>query len=157
MAGFDGAGSKEQQVTSLCGTAGAAQHGRDRPAGLGEGQRVVARLGGLQRPVGGRPCERVVVELDHEASCSDVGVGEQRAGGGALVAVRVVARGGGGGDQRREPGGHAVVASILEVGADRGDPSAERGERDGFGVGGAVIQHVFKASARIGQLPAAAD
>ncbi len=42
------------------------QHGRDRPAGLGERQRVVACLGGLQCPVGARPAERVV-ELDHEA------------------------------------------------------------------------------------------
>jgi hypothetical protein len=64
--------------------------------------------------------------------------------------------GGGGGDQAREAGGHAVVAGILEVGADHGDRSAERGERDGLNVGSAAIQHVFKASARIGQRLAAA-
>src|SRR5438445_3992460 len=102
LAGFDGSGGEDQQVAGLRGTTGAAQYGRDRPASLGERQRVVARLGGLQRPVGGRPRERVVVELDHEASRGDVGVGEQRAGGGTLAAFRVVAGGGGGGDQRRE-------------------------------------------------------
>ena len=65
--------------------------------------------------------------LDHEAGRGDVGVGEQRAGGG-------------GGDQRWEAGGHAVVAGALEVAADPGDGSAECGERNGFGVGSAVIQ-----------------
>jgi hypothetical protein len=42
----------------------------------------------------------------------------------------VVAGGGGADDQCREAGGQAVIAGILEVGADPGDGRAERGERD---------------------------
>jgi hypothetical protein len=50
-----------------------------------------------------------------------------------------------------------ALAEQAEAYADRGDRSAERGERDGLNLGSAAIQHAFKASARIGQRLAAAD
>ena len=80
----------------------------------------------------------VVVELDHEVGRGDVSVGEQRAGGGTLVAVRVVAGGGTGGDQRREAGCHAIVAGVLEVGADPGDGGPPCCERR---MAGRVLRH----------------
>ena len=50
----------------LGGAAGAAQRRGDGAAGVGDDERVVARLGGLQRAVGCCVGEQVVVELDEK-------------------------------------------------------------------------------------------
>ncbi len=58
-------------------SAGPAQDGRDGPLSVRSGERVIPGLCALERAVGEREGERVVVELDHEVRGDDVSVGEQ--------------------------------------------------------------------------------
>jgi len=65
--GLDVASDAVQKAAGLGGPTGPAQDRGDSPAPVGEGERVVADLGGLQRPVGERPGEGVIVEFDQSS------------------------------------------------------------------------------------------